>query len=88
MRAGGDNALHIVAIEHFNVLHGLHLEKEFIPRPSGRIPRTTFFAAKDGKGNIRFIQEFHKSFGDFFCSIVKAAGAANPEKDIGFLAFC
>ncbi len=88
MWASSNYLLYFITVQHFNICHCLHLEKKFISSPFCGIAGATFFSSQNGKIYICFIEQFHKGFGYFLCTVVKAPCATYPKQYFGFFALC
>ena len=79
MRTSSNDLFNIIAVQNLDILVCHHLEHKFIAGSSCRITCAHFFFTQDGIFNTYFIENGHKSFGDFLCTLVKTTGAAHPE---------
>src|SRR5690606_36924931 len=71
MRTGGYNFLYIIAIQHVNVGHGLHLDKKLLTSPSSRISSAGFFLSSHRIAHPYLLQNLHDSSGDFLVPLIK-----------------
>src|SRR5690554_5707632 len=81
MGAGSYYLFYAVAVQHFYVRHGLHLEQEFISCTFCRIAITAFFRSQNGEINLCFMEKLYKGLGNFLGSIVKTPGASHKKKN-------
>ena len=73
----------MVAVQHFDIRHCLHLEEKFVTCTLGRVAGTTLFGAEYGKAHPCFLQEVSKGFDNALGAVVKTTSTAYPEEYFG-----
>jgi hypothetical protein len=86
--AGGNDLLYTIVVEQLDILIRHHLEKKFIPGPANGVARTHLFLAEYGVTDADLIEDGGEGTRDLLGALIEAAGAADPEQDIGVFALC
>jgi hypothetical protein len=81
MRTCSHYFLHLVTLQYLDILHGHHLEQEFITSALCRVTGAGFLLSEDGKGYPAVVENSSHCFRDLSGTVVEAAGAANPEEN-------
>src|ERR1700712_4591538 len=87
MRAAGYYPFNIVAVQHLNIHHGLHLEQKLVTCPLGRVADTAFLGTQNREADTHMLQYFANVAGYLLRPLIKASRAAHPKKYLRLLAF-
>ena len=78
MGIAGDDLLYLVAIQDFNIHHGLHLEQHFVPGPAGHISTGGLLRTQSGIRDSQVVQDLGKGHTYLLITVVKSSGTSYP----------
>src|SRR5580704_15814555 len=78
VRAGGDDLLHLIAVERGDVFLGQLLKQEFVADSACRVARALLLATQNGELDAGLGQQLSEGAHDLLIALDQRAAAADP----------